>query len=105
MGMRLRRNDQVVVLTGRAKGKQGKILRIDTGSGRAVVEGVNLVKRFVRKSRQNPQGGSVERECAIPVSNLALYDPSAKKATRFKILSHKDGSKSRVSVKSEHVWD
>ncbi|MFT5206500.1 MAG: large subunit ribosomal protein L24 [Candidatus Omnitrophota bacterium] len=100
MSLRVKRNDQIIVLAGKSKGKTGKVLRLSPDNDRAFVEGVNLVKRFVRRSQQNPQGGVVEREASIHISNLSLIDPKSSKGTRFKIQSHKDGSKIRTSIKS-----
>ncbi len=100
MSLRVKRNDEIVVLAGKSKGKKGKILRLSTDKQRAFVEGVNLVKRFVRRSQQNPQGGVVEREASIHLSNLSLIDPKSNKGTRFKVQAHKDGSKIRTAIKS-----
>ena len=75
----IKRNDQVVVIAGSHKGKSGKVLEVRPASERAVVEGVALVKRHLKKSQDNPQGGIVEREGTIHVSNLMLqsrYDAS-----------------------------
>jgi large subunit ribosomal protein L24 len=81
----IKRNDQVVVIAGAHKGKQGKVLEIRSGSQRAVVEGVALIKKHLKKSQENPQGKIAEREGTIHVSNLMLlsrYEQSrrAKKA-------------------------
>lgn len=104
MSLRLRKSDVVVVLKGRGAGKRGKILRFEaSGPLRAYVEGVNLVKRFVRRTRQNPQGGSVERESAIAVGNLALYCNQCGKPARYRTQLLKDGTKSRHCVKCKSV--
>jgi large subunit ribosomal protein L24 len=81
----IKKNDQVVVIAGSQKGKQGKILEIRSGSNRAVVEGVAMIKRHLKKSQENPQGKIAEREGTVHVSNLMLlsrYEQSkrAKKA-------------------------
>ncbi len=69
--MKLRKGDQVKVLSGANRGKVGKILSVDRQNNRAIVEGVNFIKRHTRPSQRNPQGGIVEREAAVHVSNLA----------------------------------
>ncbi|MFZ5495768.1 MAG: 50S ribosomal protein L24 [Verrucomicrobiota bacterium] len=81
----IKRNDQVVVIAGSQKGKQGKVLEIRPGRQRAVVEGVAMIKRHLKKSQENPQGKIAEREGTVHVSNLMLlsrYEQSkrAKKA-------------------------
>lgn len=97
MSLTLRRGDKVRVLSGRAKGKNGKIVRMDKKKNRAYVEGVNLVKRIVKKSRVQPQGGVIQTEAPIHLSNLALFDDKVKKAVRFGVKIYPDGSKKRVS--------
>lgn len=84
--MRIKRNDIVIAIRGsqRSSGKTGKILRMVGGSQRAVVEGMNLVKRHMkRQSRENPKGGIVEREASIAIANLMLYCPECKKGVRM----------------------
>lgn len=100
MTLRIKKNDVVTVIAGKNKGKQGRILRFTKDQNRVFVEGINLVKRFVRPSRNNPQGGQTEREASIHSSNLMLMCPKAKKPTRFKVNILGDGTKVRVSVKS-----
>jgi large subunit ribosomal protein L24 len=68
----IKRNDQVVVIAGSQKGKQGKVLEIRSGKNRAIVEGVGMIKRHLKKSQENPQGKIAEREGTIHVSNLML---------------------------------
>jgi large subunit ribosomal protein L24 len=80
--MKIRRNDIVVVLRGRDKGKQGKVLQRFEERGRAIVEGVNLVTRHLRKSQDNPQGGIVKKEAPIAVANLKLFCGQCKKGVR-----------------------
>ena len=70
--LHVRRGDLVKILSGDDKGKQGKVLEVLTGRGRAVVEGVNYVKRHMRKTQDNPKGGIVEKEAPVAVSKLAV---------------------------------
>lgn len=78
----IRRGDIVYVRSGVYKGKTGKVLRVDPEKGTAVVEGVNLVKRHVRKSQNNPSGGIIQKEAPMHVSKLVRYDEArAKKAS------------------------
>ena len=99
--MKIRKGDQVVVTTGRDKGKQGEVLRAMPKDNKVVVQGVNMVKRHTRPSQTNA-GGIISKEAPIDVSNVALVDPETGKATRvgFKIV---DGEKVRVAKKSGKV--
>ncbi len=89
---KIRKGDQVVVLTGKDKGKRGTVLRVVTESDRAVVEGVNRVKKHTKPNpMKGTTGGIVEQEMSIHVSNIALFNPATSKADRvgFKILDDK----------------
>ena len=99
--MKIRKGDQVIVTTGRDKGKQGVVLRAMPKVNKVVVQGVNMVKRHTRPS-QTSAGGIISKEAPIDVSNVALIDPETGKATRvgFKIV---DGEKVRVAKKSGKV--
>lgn len=95
----IKKGDLVVVIAGDDKNKQGKVLSVDPKNNRAVVEGVNMIKKHTKPSASNPQGGIVEKEASIHISNLALIDPESNKATRIKIKIE-NGKKVRVSTKS-----
>ena len=101
---RIRKGDQVVVLTGKDKGRTGEIIQMMPKEGRALVRGINLVKRHTRQS-QTSEGGIITKEAPIQVSNLSLVDPKDGKATRvgFKIMD--DGRKVRVAKRSGEVID
>ena len=96
MARKIRRDDEVVVLAGKDKGKQGKVIRVLASDDRVVVEGVNIVKKH---TKPNPQlgeaGGIIEKEAAIHVSNVAVVNPATGKADRigFRV---EDGKKVRV---------
>lgn len=95
---KLKKDDQVVVITGREKGKTGRILRIDLKKGQVVVEGVNMVKKAVRKKNQNDRGGIVDIEAPLNLSNVQIVGKNGK-GTR--IAFKKDGDKKvRVSAKT-----
>ena len=100
MALSIRKGDSVIVMSGKEKGKRGKVLRLNLDGTRAYIEGVNLVKRFVRKTRQNPQGGQMSSEASIHLSNLALYNDKLSRGVRFRTRVLTDGSKTRVCVKS-----
>ena len=102
--LRIRRGDNVVVISGRDKGKTGEVLRVDRERNRVLVQGVNMMKRHQRPTQTSP-GGINEFEAMIHASNIAIVDPKTDKPTRvgFKILD--DGRKVRVAVRSGEVID
>jgi large subunit ribosomal protein L24 len=104
MAAKIKKGDKVVVLTGRDKGKSGEVLEVRPVEGRALVRGVNLVKRHQKQS-QTQAGGIITKEAAIQLSNLAVADPKDGKATRvgFKILD--DGRKVRFAKRSGDLID
>jgi large subunit ribosomal protein L24 len=104
MAAKIKKGDTVIVTAGRDKGKEGEVLGILTKEGRALVQGVNMVKRHTRPS-QTSQGGIVEKEKGIALSNLALRDPKTGEATRvgFKVLE--DGRKVRFAKRSGEIID
>lgn len=98
--LHIKKDDTVIVLTGEDKGKTGKVLKVLVDKQRAIVEGVNIVKKSAKPSAKNPQGGIVEQEASIHISNLSLIDPKSGKATRVGIKVNEDGKKVRVAKKS-----
>lgn len=103
MSLRIRKGDKVKVLAGKDRGKTGKVIHVYPKIDRALVEGVNMVKKHMRKSQQNPSGAIVQKELPIHISNLSLLDPASSKPTRLATLTAQDGSKQRASVKSKAV--
>ncbi|MGQ0733465.1 MAG: 50S ribosomal protein L24 [Acidobacteriota bacterium] len=102
----LRKNDTVVVRTGKDRGKRGRVLRVLTDNNRLLVEGVNLIKRHTRPNPQkNIKGGIVEREAPIHASNVMLLDPETNEATRLGVQTLPDGRRVRISRKSGTVVD
>ncbi len=98
--MRVKKGDMVVVVAGNDKGKEGKVLKVFPDKNRIIVEKINMIKRHTRASRDVPQGGIIEKEGSIHVSNVMLVCPTTGRPTRIgkEILS--DGSRARVSKKS-----
>ena len=102
MGMRIRRDDEVVVISGKDRGKSGRVLRVDPVKERVYVEGLNIVKRHQRPSQMggvNAAGGVIEKEGPIHISNVMLIDPKDKKPTRVGIV-RENGRRQRVSRRS-----
>ncbi|MEH6476964.1 MAG: 50S ribosomal protein L24 [Sneathiella sp.] len=100
----VKKGDKVIVLTGKDKGKSGEVLSVIRSDRRAIVSGVNLVKRHTKQS-QTEQGGIIEKEATIHLSNLALIDPKDNKATRVGYKTLEDGRKVRVAKRSGEVID
>ncbi|MBF0384882.1 MAG: 50S ribosomal protein L24 [Candidatus Omnitrophica bacterium] len=100
----LKKNDNVYVIAGKDKGKTGKILNILTSKQKAIVEGINMVKKARRKrSQQDQQSGIISIEAPIHLSNLMLVDKKSGKPTRFGVEILKDGTKVRISKESGEV--
>jgi len=101
---RLRKGDDVVVISGRDKGKTGSILRVIRSEDRVIVDGINMVKRHTRPSQAQP-GGIINKEAPIHISNVALADPKDGSATRVGYKFLEDGRKVRVAKQSGEVID
>jgi large subunit ribosomal protein L24 len=104
MAAKIRKGDRVIVTTGRDKGKRGEVRQVMPENGRAIVAGVNLVRRHTRQTAQT-EGGIISKESTIHLSNLAILDPKTGKPTRvgFKVLD--DGRKVRVARGSGDLID
>jgi large subunit ribosomal protein L24 len=94
----VRKGDMVIVISGAYKGKKGKILRVV--GDRVIVEKVAMIKRHLRPTQQNPQGGIIDKEGTIHISNVQLFDDKSGKGTRTKVEVDSDGKKVRVGVKT-----
>jgi len=98
--IRLKKGDTVVVRSGKYKGRTGKIVTVHPKLNKATVEGINIVKRHIKPTAQNPQGGIVELTKPMGVSKLGLYDMSSKKPTKVAYKADKSGGKIRVMKSS-----
>jgi len=101
---KIKKGDEVIVISGRDRGKSGEVLEMRRGEDRAVVQGVNMVKRHQAPSTSQP-GGIIEKEAPIHISNLALLDPKDRKATRVGYKFLDDGRKVRFARRSGEVID
>jgi len=97
MAIKIRKGDTVMVIAGDDKGKTGRVLSVDEVKRRVIVEKVNVVKRHTRARSQTQQGGILEKEAPIHLSNVMLYDPKAGKGVRVGVRFTKDGKRERVS--------
>ena len=100
--MKIRHDDNVIVISGKDKGKTGKVIRVDPAKGRVFVEGLNMIKRHQRPvpGRPNLQVGVIEKEGPIHVSNVALLDPKEHKPTRVGHTTNEQGKRVRVARRS-----
>lgn len=101
---KIKKNDTVLVLTGKNKGKSGKVLAVLVARNRAIVEGVNLVKKHARRTRDDQQGGIVQKEASIHLSNLAVFCKGCNGATKVGFNILKDGTKTRFCKKCKEVF-
>lgn len=100
---KVKKNDQVVVIAGRDKGKRGRVLEVLPLEGKVKIEGVGMIKRHQRANPQsNRSGGIIEKEAFINISNVQLIDPQSGKPTRVRYQTEGDGSKIRVAASSGH---
>ena len=97
MRIRIRKGDIVQVIAGDDKGKSGRVLAVDEVKQRVVVEKINFVKRHTKARRQGQQGGILEKEAPLHVSNVMLYDAKAERGTRIGMRTLPDGTRERVS--------
>ena len=98
--LHIKKGDTVCVIAGDSKGQQGKVLKVEVSKQRAIVEGVNLVKKATKPNAKNPQGGIVEQEAPIHISNLQVLDPKSGKATRVGRKAGANGKLVRYAKKS-----
>jgi large subunit ribosomal protein L24 len=101
--MKIRKGDRVKVIRGNHKDQEGTVLRVEPEKNRVVIEGVNRRKRHMKPSQTNPEGGIVEFEAPVHVSNVMLVDPQTGEPTRVRTQVNADGKRERVAVKSGRV--
>ncbi|MCK5179101.1 MAG: 50S ribosomal protein L24 [Candidatus Omnitrophica bacterium] len=99
----IKKNDQVVVIAGKDKGKTGKVLKVFPKANRVVVEHINISKKSQRRTQENQKGGFIEIEMPIHRSNVMLVDKKTNRSTRIGVSILKDGSKVRIAKKSGEV--
>ena len=103
--MQIVKNDKVIVIAGNSRGRTGEVLKVFPDKQRVIVKGLNMVKRHQRPTQTNPQGGIVEKEAPIHVSNVMLFDDKAGRGVRIRSerLNDENNSKVRISKKSGEV--
>lgn len=98
--LHIKKGDTVVVNTGNDKGRKGRVLEVNRKTDRAIVEGVNMIKKHTKPNAKSPQGGIIEQEAPVHISNLMLVDPKSGQATRVGRKLNDDGKLVRISKKS-----
>ena len=101
----VRKGDTVMVIAGKERGKKGKVLRVLPEKGRVIVERINMIKRHQRPTQKLRQGGIIEREGALALSNVMIVDPRTDKPTRIGVMTLADGKKVRLARKSGEMID
>jgi large subunit ribosomal protein L24 len=97
MAIKIRKGDNVIVVAGDDKGRTGRVLSVDAEKQRVIVEKVNFVKRHTKPRGQGQQGGILEKEAPVHISNVMLYDPKAGRGVRVGTRQTKDGKRERIS--------
>ena len=105
MAAKIKKGDHVIVLAGKDKGKKGEVLKVFPKEERVLVSGVSMVKRHMRPSQADPDGGIKQFEAPIHISNVSAIDPKSSKPTRVGFKTLKDGKKVRIAKKSGEVID
>lgn len=102
---RIRKGDTVVVISGRERGKTGKVMSVDLQAGKVVVEKLNVIKRHTKPNQKAKQGGILEREAPLQISNVMFFCPVTQKPTRVGIRTQADGRRVRFSKKSNEILE
>lgn len=102
---RVQKGDDVVVVSGKNKGRRGSVLRVIPKTERVVVQGINMVTKHIKPTKDNPQGGIIKREAALHISNVMLADPATGDPTRIRIQTLEGGRKVRIAAKSGQQID
>ena len=99
----IRRDDTVILISGKDKGRTGRVVSVDWKRERILIEGVNIVTRHTKPNQTNQQGGLVKMESSVHYSNVQLYNPTLKRGVRIKIQKSDAGTKNRVCTKSGEI--
>jgi large subunit ribosomal protein L24 len=105
MGLGIKKQDTVVVMTGKEKGKRGRVLSVASSEGKAIIEKINIIKKHMKPNRQYSQGGIIEKEAPVHISNVMLVCPKCDKPTRVGNVILEGGKKVRSCKKCKEVID
>ena len=105
MGLSVKKNDTVLVIAGREKGKKGRVLSVYPSKGRLLIEKINMIRKHMKPTRKYAQGGIIEKEAPLHISNIMLICPKCNKPTRISNTQLQDGRKVRMCKKCREVMD
>jgi large subunit ribosomal protein L24 len=105
MGLGIKKNDSILVISGKEKGKRGRVLSVSPLKNSLLIEKINMIKKHMKPSRKYAQGGIIEKEAPINISNVMLVCPKCNKPTRISSTSLQCGKKARVCKKCREVMD
>jgi large subunit ribosomal protein L24 len=105
MGLGIKKNDSVLVLSGKEKGKRGRVIAVSPVKGSLLIEKINMIKKHMKPSRKYTQGGIIEKEAPVHISNVMLICPKCNKPTRIGNAALQTGRKVRVCKKCREVMD
>jgi len=103
MALHIKKGDMVEIIAGDHKGATGRVLRVDPGKSRVIIQGHNMVKKHVRPSQKNPQGGRISIEQPVHISNVLPINPKSSKASRVQYKVEQDGGKKRVAIDGSEI--
>ena len=101
--IRIKKNDTVMIIKGKDNGKSGRVMKVLHDEGKAIVEGRNFVKKHAHKTQKNPQGGIIQIESPVALSNLMPVCPKCSRAVRVGVVESNDGKKARICVKCKEA--
>ena len=105
MGLGIKKNDTAIVLSGKEKGKKGRIISVIPSKERVIIENINIIKKHMKPNRQNTQGGIISKEGALHISKIMLVCPKCSKPTRISNTTLENAKKIRVCKKCKEVID
>ena len=105
MGLRIKKNDTAIVLSGKNRGKRGRVISVNPSKEVVMIEGVNIIKRHMKPSKSNAQGGIIEKEAPVHISNTMLVCPKCSKPTRIGSSALEGDKKTRICKKCKEVID
>jgi len=105
VGLRIKKGDTVTVITGKNKGKSGRVLSVSVAQGRLLIEGINIVKKHMKPNKKYTQGGIIEKEAPVNISNVMLLCPKCSKPTRIAAAGLDSDKKTRMCKKCKEVID
>jgi len=105
VGLGIKKNDTAIVLSGKEKGKKGRVITVMPSKEKAIIENINIIKKHIKPNKQNTQGGIISKEGSLHISNIMLVCPKCSKPTRMSTTIFENGKKLRMCKKCKEVID